>query len=113
MNTFSRTISQIWVMFAALSGFGLVLALFMHGYSLKRKVVHGGDGAEKLAEALVLEDYVKAYSTSGHATLDDTTQLGLIRLQALWQLSRKRIAMYGFPSRLLLKMKTYEYQRHN
>jgi hypothetical protein len=79
MNAFFRTISPIRIMFAALSGFGLVLALFMHGYSLKRKVVHGGDGkaaddAEKFAEALVLEDYVKAYSTSGHATPDDTTR---------------------------------------
>ncbi|KAJ8583554.1 MFS general substrate transporter [Rhizopogon salebrosus TDB-379] len=83
MNTFPRTISQIWVMFAALSGFGLVLALFMHGYSLKRKVVHGGDGAEKVAEALVLEDYVKAYSTSGSmATLEKENRYVWIPLEA-------------------------------
>jgi len=44
INAFSGTFSAVWMMFVALSGFGLVLVLFLRGYSLKRKIVRGGDG---------------------------------------------------------------------
>ncbi|OAX38723.1 MFS amino acid permease [Rhizopogon vinicolor AM-OR11-026] len=44
INAFSGTFSAVWMIFVALSGFGLVLVLFLRGYSLKRKIVRGGDG---------------------------------------------------------------------
>ncbi|OJA20399.1 hypothetical protein AZE42_05364 [Rhizopogon vesiculosus] len=44
INAFSGTFSAVWMMFAALSGFGLVLVLFLRGYSLERKIVRGGNG---------------------------------------------------------------------
>jgi hypothetical protein len=79
MDAFSRSISTIWAVYAALSGLGLVLGLFIRGYSLERKIVHGDDGKVTCVEKAVgtstpeKEDNIKVYSASVEATSGDST----------------------------------------
>ncbi|KIJ69250.1 hypothetical protein HYDPIDRAFT_80094 [Hydnomerulius pinastri MD-312] len=43
MHAYARSISTVWLVNTPLSAVGLILILFIRGYSLKRTVVRGGD----------------------------------------------------------------------
>ena len=43
LHAWSESIGTIWIMSAPISGFALILTLFLREYSLDRKIVQGGE----------------------------------------------------------------------
>src|SRR5882757_5673202 len=83
MHAYSQSISTIWLVNTPISGFGLLLVLFIRAYSLKRTIVRDGENelgdVEKGAEQATVEggpevrELVSMEKKKIPATSDDAT----------------------------------------
>lgn len=82
MRAYSQSISTIWLVNTPLSGFSLILLLFIRNYTLKRTVIRGGEkklgDVENRAEEATVEEDSRARSDSleekSQASCDDITE---------------------------------------
>ncbi|KAG2157288.1 major facilitator superfamily domain-containing protein [Suillus clintonianus] len=64
MHAYSRSISTVWLVNTPLSAFGLLLVLFIRGYTLERTIIRGGEkklgDVEKGADRATIEEESRA-----------------------------------------------------
>jgi len=92
MHAYARSISTIWVVCTPICGAGLIMILFVRGYSLTRTVVRSGDGKGDLEKGKVGETDVNHEEIADAVAVSDDDEKKSIK-EALENDAKERAAV--------------------